>query len=90
MSHDCMQLLPELRLVLIVVVVGWVDPWDHVDIRYIFDQLHNFNSPVAFLPESDSEDELPPGWEERATVQGRSTYLLPTHCVYLDSVGGEG
>ena len=24
----------------------------------------------AFLPESDSEDELPPGWEERATLQG--------------------
>ena len=25
----------------------------------------------AFLPESDSEDELPPGWEERATLQGQ-------------------
>ena len=24
----------------------------------------------AFLPESDSEDELPPGWEERSTLSG--------------------
>jgi len=28
----------------------------------------------AFLPESDSEDELPPGWEERATLQGEVYY----------------
>lgn len=28
----------------------------------------------AFLPESDSEDELPPGWEERATIQGEVYY----------------
>lgn len=28
----------------------------------------------AFLPESDSEDELPPGWEERATLQGQVYY----------------
>ena len=28
----------------------------------------------AFLPESDSEDELPPGWEERATLSGSVYY----------------
>ena len=28
----------------------------------------------AFLPESDSEDELPPGWEERATLSGAVYY----------------
>jgi len=28
----------------------------------------------AFLPESDSEDELPPGWEERATLGGAVYY----------------
>ena len=36
----------------------------------------------AFLPESDSEDELPPGWEERATLQGEvgvGTLFNPTH-----------
>lgn len=26
------------------------------------------------LPESDSEDELPPGWEERVTVDGSVFY----------------
>ena len=30
----------------------------------------------AFLPESDSEDELPPGWEERATLQGEVKSIL--------------
>jgi len=29
---------------------------------------------AAFLPESDSEDELPPGWEERATLAGQVYY----------------
>jgi len=29
---------------------------------------------AAFLPESDSEDELPPGWEERATLSGQVYY----------------
>lgn len=28
----------------------------------------------AFLPDSDSEDELPPGWEERATEDGAVYY----------------
>ena len=28
----------------------------------------------AFIPESDSEDELPPGWEERATLNGEVYY----------------
>ena len=28
----------------------------------------------AFLPESDSEDELPPGWEERSTLSGCAYY----------------
>ena len=28
----------------------------------------------AFIPDSDSEDELPPGWEERATIQGEVYY----------------
>lgn len=28
----------------------------------------------AFMPESDSEDELPPGWEERATASGSVYY----------------
>jgi len=28
----------------------------------------------AFMPESDSEDELPPGWEERATLEGQVYY----------------
>eukprot|EP00092_Neocalanus_flemingeri_P035941 GFUD01039134.1.p1 GENE.GFUD01039134.1~~GFUD01039134.1.p1 ORF type:complete len:412 (+),score=136.84 GFUD01039134.1:62-1297(+) len=28
----------------------------------------------AFLPESDSEDELPPGWEERSTLSGSVYY----------------
>ena len=38
----------------------------------------------AFLPESDSEDELPPGWEERATLQGEvnSIPLYPNLAVY--------
>ena len=26
------------------------------------------------MPESDSEDELPPGWEERATLEGQVYY----------------
>jgi len=29
---------------------------------------------AAFLPESDNEDELPPGWEERATLSGQVYY----------------
>jgi WW domain-containing oxidoreductase len=29
---------------------------------------------VMNLPETDSEDELPPGWEERVTVDGRVYY----------------
>jgi len=29
---------------------------------------------TAFMPESDSEDELPPGWEERATLEGQVYY----------------
>lgn len=29
---------------------------------------------AAFLPETDSEDELPPGWEERATLPGDVYY----------------
>jgi len=29
----------------------------------------------AFLPESDSEDELPPGWEERSTLGGEVFYV---------------
>ena len=36
----------------------------------------------AFLPESDSEDELPPGWEERATLQGEVKTIplpIPSH-----------
>ncbi len=28
----------------------------------------------VFLPDSDSEDELPPGWEERSTVEGLVYY----------------
>ena len=28
----------------------------------------------AYAPETDSEDELPPGWEERATVSGDVYY----------------
>ena len=28
----------------------------------------------AFIPEEDSEDELPPGWEERATLHGEVYY----------------
>jgi len=28
----------------------------------------------AYLPESDSEDELPPGWEERSTLEGEVYY----------------
>lgn len=30
---------------------------------------------AALLPDSDSEDELPPGWEERATVDGCVYYV---------------
>jgi len=33
---------------------------------------------AAYLPESDSEDELPPGWEERATLQGEVYYASHT------------
>ncbi|CAG0924795.1 unnamed protein product [Notodromas monacha] len=29
---------------------------------------------IMNLPETDSEDELPPGWEERATLDGRVYY----------------
>ena len=28
----------------------------------------------VFMPDSDSEDELPPGWEERSTVDGNVYY----------------
>ncbi len=38
----------------------------------------------AFLPESDSEDELPPGWEERATIQG--THVVASSKKYVDIV----
>jgi WW domain-containing oxidoreductase len=30
---------------------------------------------AAMLPDSDSEDELPPGWEERATADGRVYFV---------------
>lgn len=30
---------------------------------------------AAILPDSDSEDELPPGWEERATLDGSVYYV---------------
>jgi WW domain-containing oxidoreductase len=30
---------------------------------------------AAIMPDSDSEDELPPGWEERATVDGSVYYV---------------
>ena len=49
----------------------------------------------AFLPESDSEDELPPGWEERATLQGEVKSIpfpLLIHILvikgHLQTVGG--
>ena len=29
----------------------------------------------AFVPESDSEDELPPGWEERTTMVGQVYFV---------------
>ena len=29
---------------------------------------------ASFLPETDSEDELPPEWEERATLDGGVYY----------------
>lgn len=29
----------------------------------------------AFMPESDSEDELPPAWEERVTNDGYVYYV---------------
>lgn len=28
----------------------------------------------AFIDDTDSEDELPPGWEERATLDGKVYY----------------
>lgn len=33
------------------------------------------NSSALGLGDSDSEDELPPGWEERTTEDGRVYYL---------------
>jgi len=30
---------------------------------------------AAIMPDSDSEDELPPGWEERATLDGSVYYV---------------
>ncbi|XP_076339672.1 WW domain-containing oxidoreductase [Tachypleus tridentatus] len=30
---------------------------------------------ASFLPETDSEDELPPGWEERVTLDGKVFYV---------------
>lgn len=35
------------------------------------------------MPDSDSEDELPPGWEERATVDGSVYYVkqVSQHCL---------
>ena len=33
----------------------------------------------ALLPETDSEDELPPGWEERATLEGDVYYANHLH-----------
>lgn len=30
---------------------------------------------ASLLPDSDSEDELPPGWEERATLDGSVYYV---------------
>lgn len=29
---------------------------------------------ASFLPDTDSEDELPVGWEERATLDGKVYY----------------
>lgn len=29
---------------------------------------------ASYLPDTDSEDELPPGWEERATLDGKVYY----------------
>ena len=40
----------------------------------------------AFLPESDSEDELPPGWEERATLQGEVKNILSTLIVGISLI----
>jgi hypothetical protein len=34
---------------------------------------------AAIMPDSDSEDELPPGWEERATVDGSVYYVKWVH-----------
>lgn len=47
----------------------------------IFTNLETFSfcqkmvSMPATLPDSDSEDDLPPGWEERATVDGSVYYV---------------
>ena len=30
---------------------------------------------LGFMPDSDSEDELPPGWEEQATENGLVCYV---------------
>jgi hypothetical protein len=42
-------------------------------------QEYNFDflglTMAAMLPDSDSEDELPPGWEERATADGRVYFV---------------
>lgn len=30
---------------------------------------------TGYMPDSDSEDELPPGWEEQATENGYVCYI---------------
>ena len=35
---------------------------------------------AAFLPETDSEDELPGEWEERVTVDGSVEYFFQYFC----------
>ncbi|GFY72552.1 WW domain-containing oxidoreductase [Trichonephila inaurata madagascariensis] len=40
----------------------------------VFKFIHKCLTMAAFLPDTDSEDELPPGWEERATLDGKVYY----------------
>ena len=38
---------------------------------------------MQYTPESDSEDELPPGWEERATLAGQNSFIKQLEKIYV-------
>ncbi|KAG8314419.1 hypothetical protein J6590_093176 [Homalodisca vitripennis] len=43
--------------------------------RLLLNRIRSEAGMASVLPDSDSEDDLPPGWEERATVDGSVYYV---------------